>query len=99
MVASSAGTPVAAFEDRARRLAGVQYHPEVVHTQYGQEVLRRFLHDIAGIDSTGRPPTSPTAWSHRSGRRSVTRRSSAGSPAASTPRWPQPWSIGLSVTS
>jgi len=49
VTAASAGSPVAAFEDPTRRLAGVQYHPEVMHSPHGQEVLRRFLHDIAGI--------------------------------------------------
>ena len=49
VVAASAGAPVAAFEDRTRRLAGVQYHPEVIHTPHGQQVLTRFLHDFAGI--------------------------------------------------
>jgi GMP synthase (glutamine-hydrolysing) len=49
VVATSAGAPVAAFEDRARRLAGVQYHPEVMHSPHGQQVLSRFLHDFAGI--------------------------------------------------
>ena len=44
-----AGAPVAAFEDTGRRLAGVQYHPEVMHSPHGQEVLRRFLHEVAGI--------------------------------------------------
>jgi len=52
VVAVSAGAPVAAFEDRARRLAGVQYHPEVMHTPHGQQVLSRFLHEFAGIDAT-----------------------------------------------
>jgi GMP synthase (glutamine-hydrolysing) len=51
VVAQSAGAPVAAFEDRARRLAGVQYHPEVLHTPHGQQILSRFLHDFAGIDA------------------------------------------------
>jgi GMP synthase (glutamine-hydrolysing) len=51
VVATSAGAPVAAFENRARRLAGVQYHPEVMHTPHGQQVLSRFLHEFAGIDS------------------------------------------------
>ena len=55
VVASTAGAPVAAFENRARRLAGVQYHPEVIHTPYGQRVLSRFLHEFAGIDSTWTP--------------------------------------------
>ena len=42
---SSAGAPVAAFEDLARRLAGVQFHPEVLHTAHGQTVIQRFLTD------------------------------------------------------
>ncbi len=49
VVASSAGAEVAAFENRDRRLAGVQYHPEVMHTPHGQQVLSRFLHDFAGL--------------------------------------------------
>jgi GMP synthase (glutamine-hydrolysing) len=48
-VTASSGAPVAAFENATRRLAGVQYHPEVVHSPHGQEVLRRFLRDVAGI--------------------------------------------------
>ncbi|MEU7867924.1 glutamine-hydrolyzing GMP synthase [Dactylosporangium sp. NPDC049140] len=52
VTAGSPGAPVAAFEDTARRLAGVQFHPEVAHTPHGQEVLRRFLYDIAGIEPT-----------------------------------------------
>ncbi len=55
VVASSAGAPVAAFEDRARRLAGVQYHPEVLHTPHGQQVLSRFLHEFAGIGAKWTP--------------------------------------------
>jgi GMP synthase (glutamine-hydrolysing) len=50
--ASSAGAPVAAFEDVARGLAGVQFHPEVMHTEHGQAVLRHFLYDIAGARPT-----------------------------------------------
>jgi len=52
VVASSTGAPVAAFEDRARKLAGVQYHPKVLHSPHGQQVLSRFLHDFAGIGPT-----------------------------------------------
>lgn len=57
VVAATAGAPVAAFEDRARGLAGVQYHPEVIHTPYGQRVLSRFLHQFAGIDAAWTPAT------------------------------------------
>lgn len=49
VTAGTDGAPVAGFEDVARRLAGVQYHPEVGHSPHGQEVLRRFLRDVAGI--------------------------------------------------
>ncbi|MCB1265043.1 MAG: glutamine-hydrolyzing GMP synthase, partial [Mycobacterium sp.] len=55
VVATSAGAPVAAFEDRTRGLAGVQYHPEVIHTPHGQQVLSRFLHDFAGIGAAWTP--------------------------------------------
>ncbi|OBI97427.1 glutamine-hydrolyzing GMP synthase [Mycobacterium alsense] len=55
VVASSAGAAVAAFENRERRLAGVQYHPEVMHTPHGQQVLSRFLHDFAGLGTEWTP--------------------------------------------
>ena len=46
-VAGSPSTPVAAFEDEARGLYGVQFHPEVVHTPHGQEILKNFLYGVA----------------------------------------------------
>ena len=49
VLASSAGAPVAAFEDASRRLFGVQWHPEVKHSEHGQAVLERFLYDGAGL--------------------------------------------------
>jgi GMP synthase (glutamine-hydrolysing) len=49
-LASSSESPVAAFEDTGRGLYGIQFHPEVVHTPYGTDVLRRFLDDICGCD-------------------------------------------------
>ncbi|MFW6774122.1 glutamine-hydrolyzing GMP synthase [Nocardioides sp. CPCC 205120] len=52
VLASTDVTPVAAFEDTERRLAGVQWHPEVLHSEHGQEVLERFLVDIAGCRQT-----------------------------------------------
>jgi GMP synthase (glutamine-hydrolysing) len=55
VTAESAGAPVAAFEDPAGRRAGVQFHPEVGHTAYGQEMLTRFLYDMAGIEPTWTP--------------------------------------------
>ena len=47
--ASTTEAPVAAFSDVDRRLFGVQFHPEVVHTERGQELLERFLFDVCGV--------------------------------------------------
>ena len=50
--AAAASTPrckVAEMENRDRKIYGVQFHPEVVHTQYGRQMLDNFLHRIAGI--------------------------------------------------
>ena len=55
VVAESEHAPVAAFEDDARKLYGVQFHPEVVHTPYGQDVLKNFLYDVAGATPTWTP--------------------------------------------
>ncbi len=52
VLASTEVTPVAAFENVERGLAGVQWHPEVMHTQHGQKVLEHFLHHIAGCRPT-----------------------------------------------
>ncbi|MFP3901848.1 MAG: glutamine-hydrolyzing GMP synthase [Acidimicrobiia bacterium] len=46
--ASTPDTPVAALESPGRRIWGVQYHPEVSHTASGQQLLRQFLHHLAG---------------------------------------------------
>ena len=48
VTAASGGAPIAAFEDVSRGLAGVQFHPEVLHTEHGQAILTRFLYEIAG---------------------------------------------------
>jgi GMP synthase (glutamine-hydrolysing) len=55
VVATSHHTPVAAFEDGERKLYGVQFHPEVVHTQHGQAVLQNFLYDVAGASPVWTP--------------------------------------------
>ena len=55
VTASSPSTPIAAFEDRARKLYGVQFHPEVAHTPHGQEILKNFLYEVAGTPPTWTP--------------------------------------------
>jgi GMP synthase (glutamine-hydrolysing) len=55
IVATSEHTPVAAFEDSERKLYGVQFHPEVVHTPHGQAVLKNFLYDVAGAPPSWTP--------------------------------------------
>jgi GMP synthase (glutamine-hydrolysing) len=49
VLASSDSTPVAAFASDEKRLYGVQWHPEVKHSTFGQQVLENFLHRAAGI--------------------------------------------------
>ncbi len=51
-LASSSASPVAAVEDPERGIFGIQFHPEVVHTPYGQEILTRFLTDVCGCERT-----------------------------------------------
>ena len=52
VLASTATTPVAAFESKERKIYGVQWHPEVVHSEQGQLVLENFLYVAAGIEPT-----------------------------------------------
>jgi GMP synthase (glutamine-hydrolysing) len=54
-LASSTESPVAALEDVERGLYGIQFHPEVVHTPYGQHVLTTFLEEICGCARTWSP--------------------------------------------
>lgn len=52
VLARSANTPVAAMGDHDRRIYGVQFHPEVVHTPLGTEILRNFLYKVCGCHGT-----------------------------------------------
>ena len=52
VLASTDITPVAAFANEQRKIYGVQWHPEVKHSQFGQKVLENFLHNAAGIPAT-----------------------------------------------
>ena len=50
VLASTTTTPVAAFENLDKRIFGVQWHPEVKHSEQGQQVLKNFLYEGAGIE-------------------------------------------------
>jgi GMP synthase (glutamine-hydrolysing) len=52
VTATTPGAPVAALEDRERGVYGVQFHPEVAHTERGQDVLRAFLFDVCDCRPT-----------------------------------------------
>jgi GMP synthase (glutamine-hydrolysing) len=54
-LASSTASPVAALESVERGIYGIQFHPEVVHTPYGQTILERFLGEICEADRTWSP--------------------------------------------
>jgi GMP synthase (glutamine-hydrolysing) len=54
-LASSTASPVAALESVERGIYGIQFHPEVVHTPYGQTILERFLGEICGADRSWSP--------------------------------------------
>jgi len=53
--ANTSATPIVAFENSDATLAGVQFHPEVLHSENGQEILRRWLFDIVGCKPTWNP--------------------------------------------
>ncbi len=52
IIASSSSCPAAAVVDVARRFYGLQFHPEVVHTPQGKELLQAFVVDVAGLPRT-----------------------------------------------
>jgi GMP synthase (glutamine-hydrolysing) len=52
VTARTNAVPVAALEDRDRAIYGVQFHPEVMHTERGMEVLKAFLYEVAGCRPT-----------------------------------------------
>ncbi len=54
-LASSSSSPVAAVEHTERGIYGIQFHPEVVHTPYGQEILTRFLTEVCGCEQAWSP--------------------------------------------
>jgi len=50
VTASTPSAPIAAFENRERRCYGIQFHPEVTHTEAGTQILKNFLFDLAGCE-------------------------------------------------
>jgi GMP synthase (glutamine-hydrolysing) len=52
VIARTDGSPFAAIQDQSRQLYGLQFHPEVVHTPAGPQILRNFLHGVCGLRGT-----------------------------------------------
>ena len=55
LAASTESVPVAAMADESRRWYGLQFHPEVTHTEHGMAILRRFVTDICGCATLWTP--------------------------------------------
>jgi GMP synthase (glutamine-hydrolysing) len=55
VVASSANAPLSAMADESRKYFGLQFHPEVTHTEHGQQIIERFVHEICGCPDTWNP--------------------------------------------
>jgi GMP synthase (glutamine-hydrolysing) len=53
-IASSANAPLAGMADESRNFYGLQFHPEVTHTERGQQILERFVRDICACPDTWR---------------------------------------------
>jgi GMP synthase (glutamine-hydrolysing) len=54
-LASTANSPVAAMGDEVRKLYGLQFHPEVVHTPHGEEIIRNFLYNVCALKGAWTP--------------------------------------------
>ena len=99
VLAHSENSPVAAVGDDARRLYGLQFHPEVVHTPLGAEIIGNFLSRVCGctreLDAGLLRGRERGGHPRPGGRRQAC---CAGCPAASTARWWPRWWAEPSVT-
>ena len=74
VTAESENAPFAGVENASERLYGLQFHPEVQHTEYGREILRNFLYEACGFDGDWTMATvvscarCPAEWTRRSWR-------------------------------
>ncbi len=98
-VAASEAAPYAAIADDERRFYGFLFHPEVVHTPQGAELLRNFTHKVAGCRGDWTMARSARRRSTASAIRSATATSSAASRAGSIPRSPRRCCTRRSATS
>ena len=90
---------MAAFANEEKRLYGVQWHPEVKHSAYGQQVLENFLFKGAKLEPNWTAGNILEEQVTGSASRSATPGSSADCPAASTPPLQRPWYSARSGTS
>ncbi len=99
VVARSENSPFAAIRHQDRAIWGVQFHPEVVHTEYGTQILENFVHGSAAASELDDGLVRRRTRSRRSASRWAMDVRSAACPAASIPRSRRRWSIARSATS
>ena len=90
----SDNTPIAAMEDRERKLYGLQFHPEVKHTEKGQDIINDFLFAVCGLKADWTPGSFIEETVEDIRRRAAGARCSARCRVALTRLWRRCWSIG-----
>jgi GMP synthase (glutamine-hydrolysing) len=99
VLGTSEGSPFAAVRHAERPIWGVQFHPEVVHTEAGRQILANFAHDICGCSGSWTMQAFIDEAIERCASRWAIAASSAGSRAASIRRWRRCSSTARSATS
>ncbi len=100
VLGTSESSPFAAVRHAERPIWGVQFHPEVVHTEGGRQMLANFVHGICGCPGSWTMETFIEEETARIRERVGDGRAVCGlSGGASTPRWPRPWCTAPSATS
>ena len=98
ITAETPSVPIIAFEDREQGRFGVQFHPEVRHTEYGMEILKNFLYEACGCRPEWTPVNIITDAVERIREQVGEQGPSADSPAGSILRRRRCSSTGPSVT-
>ena len=99
VTAQTQGAPIAAMEDRAGRRFGVQFHPEVVHTPFGTDLLKSFLFDACDLAPTWTPANVIDDQVTRIREQVGDQKAICGLSGGWTAPWPPCWCTAPSATS